>query len=238
MAVGLFLFKGQKSTTPAVNTKSSTTSSAMQKVDIGFYNHIQAKLPEQDVFVVSDKDATKVIRVEGDSAKDPAILVKEAFATATMTPHDPFKVGKNPLGPFEKGADLGFTLKDWLAATGKGTYAVDGDNATLSVSFTGLVPNSSYTVWCSRITFPPKPAVVDRPCGAADGSENVFKSDEKGNSSLTVKMKPLEESTKETASAIALAYHSDGKTYGANPGDFGLNSHVQLFFLMPVPGAK
>jgi hypothetical protein len=32
---------------------------------------------------------------------------------------------------------------------------------------------------------------------------------------------------------LAIAYHSDGNTYGAEPGDFGLNSHVQMFLGLP-----
>jgi hypothetical protein len=31
-----------------------------------------------------------------------------------------------------------------------------------------------------------------------------------------------------------MAYHSDGQTYGAYPGDFGKNSHVQLAAMIPV----
>ncbi|MBI2557723.1 hypothetical protein HYW20_00210 [Candidatus Woesearchaeota archaeon] len=177
----------------------------------------------------------KVIRAE---AKDPAALAKQAYAAATPTMHDPFKTGLNPLGPFDKGKELGFTLGQWLSASGIGIYSVNDGNAELELSFKNLVPNGVYTVWCSRIKLPPEPNIVDKPCGAEDGSENSFKSDEKGSASFSLKLKPLEASTKETASAIAVAYHSDGKTYGASPGDFGLNSHVQIFFLIPVPAGN
>lgn len=235
--IGFFVINSQKSTNNTL-TPTPTAPTAMQKIDVQFANHIQAKLPEQDVFVIEGNDATKVVRVEGDSAKNLTVLAKEAFATATVTPHDPFKTGANPLGPFVKGADLGFTLGSWLAATGTGTYTVDSDNATMNLSFQKLVANGTYTVWCSRLTFPPNVKVVDMPCGKEDGSENVFKADATGNGTFNLTLKALEPSTKETASVIALAYHSNGKTYGANPGDFGLNSHVQLFFLVPAPGAK
>ncbi len=211
--------------------------SAATPVDIKFVNHIQANLPEQDVFVESKVDLTKVVRVEGDMAKDPATLAKKVFTAAEAVPHDPFKLGPNPLGPYPKGKSLGFTLEQWLAATGTGTYMVNGEMAEMHLTLEKLVPNGIYTVWCSRLTFPPNPKVVDRPCGAEDGSENVFKTDAKGVGKFDLKLKPLEESTKETASVIALAYHSDGKTYGATPGDFGLNSHVHIFFLVPVAQA-
>lgn len=183
-------------------------------------------------------ESTQVIRVEGAQAKEPATLAKDVYAADSPTQHDPFKVGQNPLGPFPKGKALGFTLEKWMSASGIGIYSADGENAELDLSFKNLVPNSVYTVWCSRLTFPPEPKVADKPCGAEDGSENSFQSDEKGSSSLSLKLKPLEHSTKETATVIAIAYHSDGKTYGASPGDFGLNSHVQIFFLMPEPASN
>lgn len=177
----------------------------------------------------------EVIRVEGEQGKDPQILAKEVYAAATPTAHDPFKVGENPLGPFDEGKKLGFTLGQWLAATGEGTYNVDKGNAVMNFSFSKLVPDGVYTLWCSRVTYPPSFKVVDVPCGAANGSENSFIADSDGNGAFLLKLKPLEDSTSETVSIIALAYHSDGKTYGALPGDFGLNSHVQVFFILPEP---
>lgn len=193
------------------------------------------KMPEQDVFIQSTEDKTKVMRMEGDVAAKPETQAIDVYATKTVTLHDPFKLSTAPLGPFEKGKRLGFTLGEWLAATGKGTYTLDGEKAEVSLTFEKLVSNGVYTVWCSRITFPPNAAVVDKPCGATDGSENKFVADESGNGTIYVKFfSPLEESTKETVSSLVLVYHSDGKTYGASPGDFGLNSHVQLVYLLPA----
>jgi len=178
--------------------------------------------------------ATQVVRVEGSEAKDPANLEKMAYAAATPIPHDPFKAGTSPLGPFSKGKPLGFTLGQWLSASGIGIYSADGENAEMEFSFKNLVSNGAYTLWCSSIKSPPNPEIIDRPCGAEDGSENVFSADARGNGAFSLKLKALPRSTEGNATIIALAYHSDGKTYGASPGDFGLNSHVQIFFLMPV----
>ncbi|MBI2649924.1 hypothetical protein HYX04_01270 [Candidatus Woesearchaeota archaeon] len=197
------------------------------------YQTLYGTAPKEAPKEVPKEAVTKVVRVEG--AQDEAALAKMAYAAATPTAHDPFKLGENPLGPFDKGKSLGFTLQQWLAASGIGIYSVDNENAELDLSFKNLVPNGVYTAWCSRITFPPDFNVVDKPCGAEDGSENSFTADEKGSGSFSLKLKPLEASSKETASIIALAYHSDGKTYGASPGDFGLNTHVQVFFTMPEP---
>lgn len=213
-------------------------SQTSSKRDVQFVNHIQANLPEQDVFIEQTEGSNQVVRVEGEAGKDLKNLAKKAYAASTAVAHDPFKVGQNPLGPYPKGKNLGFTLGQWLKAQGSGTYTVGGGSAELNLTFTNLVPNGVYTVWCSRITFPPNPNVVDRPCGNPDGSENVFTADAQGNGTFNLKLSPLEESTKETASVVALAYHSDGKTYGENPGDFGLNSHVQIFYLLPAPGAE
>ncbi len=178
-------------------------------------------------------ESVKVVRVEGNQAKDPAFLAKQVYATAVAAGHDPFKVGENPLGPFDGGKSLGFTLGEWLSAAGGGAYAVDKGNAQLNLTFSSLVKNGVYTVWCSRVTFPPDPNIVDMPCGALNGSENAFIADEEGNGKFFLKLKPLEQSTKQTATMLAVAYHSDGKTHGASPGEFGLNSHVQIFYMMP-----
>ena len=35
------------------------------------------------------------------------------------------------------------------------------------------------------------------------------------------------------SSGLAIAYHSDGKTYGPLAGDFGSKAHVQLFLMLP-----
>ena len=93
-------------------------------------------------------------------------------------------------------------------------------------------PNATYTVWCSRITLPPNPSVVDAPCGKADGSENVFHTDASGNGTYNITLdKALPTISGNTHTIIAIAYHSDNTSHGASAGDFGLNSHIQVFSL-------
>jgi hypothetical protein len=230
--VGLIWFL---TTRPEGATTSPVASEAEAvSIDVEFLNHIQAGLPEQDVFTESADNPATVVRVDVEGAKQAANLSRTAFASADPVEHDPFQLGENPLGPYSKGGSLGITLDEWLAATGSGTYTLKGDEAEVDLSFQKLVANGVYTVWCSRLTFPPNVAVVDRPCGEVDGSENVFTADGQGNGKFKLKMAPLEKSTKETASVIALAYHSDGKTYGPNPGDFGSKTHVHIFYLLPA----
>jgi len=238
LVIGYFVGTSGKTAVPqeTVTNKTATGQVKTQTTGIMFVNHIQADLPEQDVFIEETEGSDQVVRVDVEDGNDPGNLGKSVFASAEFVEHDPFKLGENPLGPFAKGEPLGFMLGDWLAATGSGTYTVTEDGAEIDLSLQKLVPNGVYTVWCSRITFPPNVAVVDRPCGKADGSENTFTADESGIGTYNVMLSsPLEESTKETVSVIALAYHSDGKTSGADPGEFGKVTHVQVFYILPAP---
>ena len=205
-------------------------------VKMTFGSHIQAGLPEQDVFIESSSNKSKVVRVEEKDIQNPKVLAKPVYATAKATAHDPFKLGETPLGPFDKGSKLGFTLGQWLGAIGSGSYVASGSKTELSLHFNKLISKGVYTVWCSSLTLPPNFKGVDKPCGAADGSQNSFKADSKGNGSFSLELSsPLIESTKETVSMVTVAYHSDGKTYADKTGDFGKTTHVQLFYLVPTP---
>lgn len=198
-----------------------------------FDSHLIAGMPEQDVYVQSADDATMVMRPDVGAETNPEMLVMDLFAASEAVPHDPFKLSAAPLGPFPKGAGLGFTLEQWLAAMGTGNYTTESGKASLDLTFDHLVPDGTYTVWCTRLTMPPEPRADDFPCGSEDGSENSFTADADGNGALSVAMPPLLPSDEKTVSMLALAYHSDGQAHGASPGDFGLNSHVQLFWMLP-----
>jgi hypothetical protein len=100
------------------------------------------------------------------------------------------------------------------------------------------VPKGVYTVWCATVNVPPDASIVDKPCGAPDGSENLFVADIYGNATFHLTMAPLADTTDTSMQVIAAAYHSDGKSYGALPGDFGLNSHVQLAAVIPPPDSE
>ncbi len=204
---------------------------------VGFTDHLEAALAEQDVFVEKvGLSSDQVVRVEpDDTLSNASVLYQMVYAAATATPHDPFKTGPNPLGPFAKGKLLGFTLFQWLSSSGQGTYLSNGTDALLSLNFQGLVPKGVYTVGCRLLTSPPSVNIVDAPCGAPDGSQNVFTADGVGAAQISIGMPALPDSTNKTASLVTVVYHSDGKTYGASPGDYGLNSHMQLIYVVPVP---
>ena len=224
--VGVIAFVGSQGASYSLAAEDKT-------INLQFVNHLQAGFPEQDVFVERGTPAA-LWRVEPSELANE-LKAEKVYATLTATAHDPFKLGTTPLGPFVKGKALGFTLGSWLDANGTGTYMVAGTQADMKLSFQKLVPKGVYTVWCSRLTVPPNVKVVDKPCGAADGSQNKFAADGQGMATFNLKLAALPESSAETLTLIALAYHSDGKTYGATPGAFGMNSHVQLFAILPPP---
>jgi hypothetical protein len=255
LAVVLFVLLVQANEPPAkpVDITNNWT------VDVILRSHIYLPTPRpvQDVFVVlNDTTPDLVYRIERSSAEDPFILEKEAFATTNETPHDPYKLSAHPLGPFPKGADLGFTLGQWLAANGTGTYVEENGNATLNLTFKNLVPNGTYSVWNARITMPTNFGEVLTPLGASDGSQNTFQADAEGNGAFSLKMKALSPSSSITFenytamyvtrtapmpsnitwTLISVAYHSDGITHGDMPGEFGKTTHMQMVHLMyPKP---
>lgn len=57
--------------------------------------------------------------------------------------------------------------------------------------------------------------------------------DDHGNASFSATSFVLAPTTDASLSMIALAYHSDGNTYGMHPGEFGMNSHVQILAIIP-----
>ena len=218
----------------AFSSHMAIAQGTQRTVNITFDNGIQSSRALADVFVESEGGSPdQVVRLDAAGAKDPANLAKMLYASTV--PVDP---GSKSMGPFPKGAALGVTLQQWLAATGTGTYTVNGTSADLNVSFKNLVPNGTYTLWCVIDSSVPSISPDLLPCGASDGSQNVFKADPQGNGTFKLTMKRLPETTQERPVVIAPSYHNDGKTHGANPGDFGLNSHVQLTFMIPLPSPQ
>jgi hypothetical protein len=207
----------------------------------------------QDVYVALNNSTPNLVyRIERSQAEDPAILAKEAYATTNETPHDPYKITHAPLGPFPRGNDLSFTLGKWLEAVGTGTYAEENGSAVLNLTFEHMVPSGTYTIWYNRVTMPPHYEEVFTPLGAPDGSQNAFKADSTGHAVFSLKIKALPDSTNVTFkdyaamyvtksspiaanitwTLIAVVYHSDGQTHGANSGEFGKSAHGQLVHLM------
>jgi hypothetical protein len=200
-------------------------------IELAFVTHLDMELPEQDVFIERAPGSDEVWRVtRGDNDMNAQL-----FKTAVPVKHDPF----NPeaIGPHPKGESLGLTLGQWLRHQGRGTYSRVNGEGSLNTSFTGLVPNGVYTMWHAFMAMPPTTpfsGALELPLGARDGSTSLFRADENGDAAFVHHFKPcLEMSDVWTTSMLAINYHSDGRTYGGLPGDFGYNAHIPLFLLLP-----
>lgn len=200
-------------------------------IDLAFHTHLDADLPEQDVYIERTPGSGEVWRVtKGDNDMRAPL-----FKTAIPIKHDPF----NPqaLGPHPKGEPLGVTLGDWLKHQGTGSYSCEAGVGRLNTTFSGLIPNGVYTMWHAFIAMPPTTpftGTLDLPLGARDGSESIFIADADGEAWVEREFIPcLEMSDLWTTALLAVNYHSDGRTYMAHPGEFGYNAHIPLFLMLP-----
>ncbi len=219
-----------------VAVSAIAAQAATMTIDLQFVNHLQAKMPEQDVYIERTAAPGQVYRVTAADTDQKAPL----FATAGPIRHNPFDPKVN--GPYDKGKALGVTLGQWLAATGSGTYTCSSGAGTVQARFAKLMPNATYTMWYFFLPMPPtKPftGTLDLPLGARDGSQNTFRTDGAGTAAFKATFKPcLQLSGEQLASGLAVAWHSDGKTYASDAGPFGSTTHVQLFLLLPGPATK
>lgn len=209
---------------------------APKSVELGFVDHVEAGMIEQDVYVEKAAGSGEVFRINPDEFE--TYKNAQVFATTKVVHHSPFNPDAN--GPYPKGRTLGMTMADWLSASGSASYVCEGDRGTIDASFAKLVPYGLYTMWyavaekshmgCKDCPF----ATVDFPMGAADGSQSLFTADADGGAGFKLDFSPcLELSGERLMAMLAIAYHSDGNTYGPDPGPLGLGSHVHLFVPLP-----
>jgi hypothetical protein len=210
---------------------AAASNTEKMQVPLQFMSHVQMGMAEADVYVETEDGS--VHRITADEVEQFADA--PVFGTAVTVHHDPFGLDPASMQPFEQGIDLGFTLGEWLAAAGTGTYTVSGEQTVLDLSLEKLVPNGVYTLWCSMVSVPPAFHVVDIACGNPYGTDNMFVADDTGSAQVRLNTTTMPDAAEDYLSVIALAYHSDGQTYGEYPGDFGLNSHVQIMALVPPP---
>ncbi|MEM6680059.1 MAG: hypothetical protein AAF675_19535 [Pseudomonadota bacterium] len=200
--------------------------------DVSFRYHVADDVAEQDVFIEREAGSGEVFRPTPAERRLDAPL----FAAAEPQPQMPFDAAA--LGPFEKGEALGITLGDWFGATGEGTYTCEGGEGQLDVTFEGLLPNGVYTLWHYFVARPPTEPFIgtyDLPVGSRDGEQSIFVADAEGSARYNRTFKPCLQLTGEhLASGLAVNWHSDGLTYGVEPGDFAKNAHIQLYFDLPA----
>lgn len=210
---------------------SAAEQSQPQAIELAFVTHLDMEMPEQDVFIQRQPGSQQVYRVTvGDNNMQAPL-----YAAAENIPHDPFSAAAN--GPHPKGKQLNMKLGDWLRQHGRGSYVCNNGEGVLDTRFSGLVPNGVYTMWYAFMALPPTEpfnGTLDLPLGARDGSQSVFSADADGNAVYQRRFKPcLEMSNQWTTAMLAIAWHSDGKTYGGEPGAFGANAHIPLFVMLP-----
>ncbi|MDU9007108.1 hypothetical protein [Sedimentitalea todarodis] len=204
---------------------------APESMSLTFIFHIDDGMAEQDVFYEKISGSGEVFRPTA-ATRDmdaplyaPGVEVKHNFLDTTDT------------GPYPIGRPLGLTLGEWFAAKGSGTYICENGVGTVDLSFENLVPDGVYTIWHDFMVWPPTEPFIgtyDLPFGARDGSENTFIAKADGSADFGHTISPcLQLSGEHLAADLALAWHSDGNTYGPLPGEFSTVTHVQMYVALP-----
>ncbi len=200
-------------------------------MSLSFVFHIDEGFAEQDVFFEKDVGSGLIWRPTKATRNMNAPL----YAPAKPVPHN--FLDTSDTGPYPIGKSLGLTLGQWFAAKGSGRYTCTNGSGQLSLNFENLVPDGLYTLWHDFFAWPPTDPFIgtyDLPLGARDGSENSFVADAEGKAQLAKTFKPCLQLTGEHLLAdLAIAWHSDQRTYGPLPGEFSTNTHVQLYVTLP-----
>ena len=204
-------------------------------IELTFVDHLKAGMIEQDVYVEKFPGSDMVYRVMPQEREQ--YMDHQLFSTKEKQKHNPISAAE--VGPYAKGQSLGMTLREWLSAKGTANYTCEDGWGVLNATFENLVPNAVYTMWHAFFAKPPTEpftGILDLPLGNRDGSQSKFTTDAEGKATLEVRFENcLQLSGEQLMSLLAIAYHSDGVTYGVLPGPFGKVSHVQLF--TPLPDA-
>jgi hypothetical protein len=209
------------------------SASADDKVELVFINHLQKSLVEQHVYVERVPKSGEIFRVT--PVDQHRYTNSPVFAAAKSVANAPMNHGA--IGPYKRGKPLGITLGDWLAASGAGSYTCINGAGKVQAKFSKLVPNAVYTMWYALVPRPPLDPFValDMPLGKRDGSQSVFTTDAAGSLNIESTFKPcLQMGGLQVDALLAIAWHSDRKTYGATPGPFSTVTHVQLLAEFPV----
>jgi len=217
----------------ALTLFSFTQTSSNKPIKLVFVDHLTAGLIEQDIFVEKEAGSHEVYRVL--PTEKQKYLDAPLYKSTEKIKHNPFD--PSTAGPFEKGEAMGMTLREWLTAKGSATYSCEGGWSTFEASFENLVPDATYTLWhafMAKTPTEPFAGTIDLPLGDPSGEHSVFKTDKNGNAKIKKKFERcLQLGEVQLMSLVAIAYHSDGKTYKGDPGPFGKASHVQIFAVLP-----
>ena len=168
---------------------------------------------------------------------DPHAFVADAAAPAAVGPQNishvaafrPAFIAQDPKATAvsnAKGEPIGFSLGDWLAASGSVTLTPSaGGKVEIGMSFDHLKPGGHYSLFENH--FDQKPVGFTPLDGTATTNDFVAGAD--GTAKLTITApQPLTHDN-----AVLLVYHSDGMAHGAQRGDIGINAHHQLIARIP-----
>jgi hypothetical protein len=204
--------------------------------NVDFESFLDMGMQEQDVFVAAMPSSPTVTRFDAADSRTPeerAHIFKGAvYASKNPVPHDFYGTGKNSIGPFEKGDRMGVSLVRWVSANGKGTYKAENGIASLKASFSNLLANSNYSLWCLRVS---KNKTVESPCTKPKQAGNPVHTDARGNAKIEATFQALPDSSTETGSWLALVYHRDKREGVEAPLEFGKVMHVQVLTRIPSP---
>ena len=218
-----------------VSVTACTAAEDVKPIALTFATLSGDGLVEQDVFVVNSANAKEVVRIPAAQAESQMDAM--LFASAEEPPFEPMTL--EPTDSYPKGSALGLSLGDWLKATGSGSYICDGQKATITANFQNLIPDGVYTMWNFIDADPPTDPwqSLVLPTGNRDGSQSVFVADAQGNATFDQVVEPCPQlSGTQSLAGLAIAWHSDGQTYGASPGGLGVVSHAQLMTIFPRAG--
>jgi hypothetical protein len=215
----------QPATVPAVSAP------ALHLEAVVLSTHTQHGLLEMDGYVERDGQLWRPTPDQAANLSDAPV-----WSTAQPTEYD-YTYTHN--GPFEKGTSTGFTLGQYLAGRAAVAYACQGGVASYDVVGTKLVPDGLYTLWTGHAELQKGIVLKETDqafaAGPHDGSENTFRADAQGEAKLHVAIDTclpptvLDAEGGGAMSYVALALHTDGRTWGAEPGPFGSATHIQMF---------
>lgn len=105
----------------------------------------------------------------------------------------------------------GYGFEQWLAAQGRATATVEGDEHVVRLEASGLVPDGLYTIWWVN------PGLVGTGMGPGGGvPHNEFRADREGKAEVTLRV-PADSGYR----MMVIAYHADDATHGEDPGKMG-----------------
>ncbi len=170
-------------------------------------------------------------------ALDPQVFVRDAEVKSGLGPQNiEHAAGLRPAFVDEpsntpiytaRGESLApLTLGGWLGARGSVSISPrEGGGASVSATFSGLVPSGVYSLFENH--FDQKPVGFTPLDGTGTTNNFVAGADGTARASLSMPTPPT------GVNAVLLVYHSDRKSHGESRGAIGVDAHHQLIAKVP-----